>query len=86
MGIAITKMSSKGQVVIPAELREELDLSAGDKLVVFTKDNTMIIKRLSEPALKKTFEELVKPVRARVKKEGITRKELEHAISSMRQK
>ena len=41
--IDITKMSSKGQVVIPQELRE--DFNEGDKLVVIRNNDQIILKK-----------------------------------------
>jgi len=41
--IDITKMSSKGQVVIPQELRK--DFNEGDKLIVIRNENQIILKR-----------------------------------------
>jgi len=45
--IDMTKMSSKGQVVIPQELRE--DFNEGDKLVVIRNNDQIILKKASEP-------------------------------------
>jgi len=45
MEIAITKLSSKGQVVIPAEMRR--DLKEGDKLILIKNDNQVIMKKAS---------------------------------------
>lgn len=38
----IVTLGERGQVVIPAAMREQLGLSAGDKLMVFTKHAEMI--------------------------------------------
>ncbi len=46
MEVAITKMSSKGQVVIPAELREEIH--EGEKLIVIKDGNRLIIKKVED--------------------------------------
>lgn len=46
MEIAITKMSSKGQVVIPVEMRE--GINAGDKLIVIQNGKQIILKKASE--------------------------------------
>jgi AbrB family looped-hinge helix DNA binding protein len=35
--MGITSVGERGQVVIPAEVREELELQKGDKLLVFAK-------------------------------------------------
>ncbi len=46
MDIGITKMSTKGQIVIPNDLRK--DFKIGEKLVVIKKKDTMIIKKASK--------------------------------------
>lgn len=46
MEIAITKMSSKGQVVIPADMRK--DIPEGDKLVIIQNKDQLIMKKVSK--------------------------------------
>jgi AbrB family looped-hinge helix DNA binding protein len=46
MNIEITKLSSKGQVVIPGSIREKLELSEGEVLAVSAKDNVIILKKV----------------------------------------
>lgn len=46
MDIAITKMSSKGQIVIPAEMRE--NIQEGDKLILIQNKGQIILKKASE--------------------------------------
>ena len=43
MDIAITKMSSKGQVVIPAEMRK--GIRKGDKLLIIQNNDQLIMKK-----------------------------------------
>ena len=50
MIIDTTKMSSRGQVVIPIEMRK--GINEGDKLIVIKKDDEIILKKsLPETAL-----------------------------------
>ena len=42
--MAITTLSSKGQIVIPVELREGME--AGEKLIILRNDRQIIIKRV----------------------------------------
>ena len=42
----MTKMSTKGQIVIPVEMRKEF--AVGEKLLVLKSDNKLIIKKASE--------------------------------------
>lgn len=57
----ITKVSSKGQVVIPLEVRKKIGLDDGQILSVSAKDNLIVLKRienkLEEDDLK-TFNEI----------------------------
>lgn len=46
MDVAITRMSSKGQVVIPAEMRR--GIQEGEKLVLIKSDTQLIMKKASE--------------------------------------
>ncbi|MFC1732741.1 AbrB/MazE/SpoVT family DNA-binding domain-containing protein [candidate division KSB1 bacterium] len=43
MDIAMTKMSSKGQVVIPADMRD--DIQEGDKIVIIKNNHQLIMKK-----------------------------------------
>ena len=46
MDISITKMSSKGQIVIPLEMRE--NIKEGEKLVLIKNKDQIIMKKASE--------------------------------------
>jgi AbrB family looped-hinge helix DNA binding protein len=56
----VTIMSEKGQVVIPKVLRKELDLSPKTKLLVYRKDNLLILKKLEIPDIAKEWDEIFK--------------------------
>ncbi len=53
MDVAITKMSSKGQVVIPAEMRK--GIKAGEKLLIIENKDQLILKKVKD--LDKNLEE-----------------------------
>ncbi|MBI5253096.1 MAG: AbrB/MazE/SpoVT family DNA-binding domain-containing protein [Euryarchaeota archaeon] len=44
----IVKLSSKGQVVIPAEIRESFELYEGDRLLIERKDSDIVIKPVAK--------------------------------------
>ncbi len=54
--VSVTKLSSRGQVVIPLELREEIGLKKGDSLAVAASKDTLVLKKIYKP----TKEELLK--------------------------
>jgi len=44
--ISITKISSKGQIVIPQEMRENLE--EGDKMVIIKNGSQLILKKMDD--------------------------------------
>ena len=48
--VDVTKLSSKGQVVIPMEVRVTLGLEAGARFVVYGQGDTVILKRIGKPS------------------------------------
>ncbi|HLC57417.1 MAG TPA: AbrB/MazE/SpoVT family DNA-binding domain-containing protein, partial [Candidatus Nanoarchaeia archaeon] len=54
----ITKMSSKGQVVIPQEVREELGLGEGELFVVIGSKDALILKQVKKPSTQEIMDEL----------------------------
>ena len=49
--IATTKMSSKGQVVIPEDIRRRLGLRPGSQFVVVGERDTVVLKTISPPTM-----------------------------------
>ncbi len=47
----IIKVSSKGQVVIPKEVRKKLGVKGGEKLLVLTRDGDILLRKTKEPSL-----------------------------------
>ena len=50
MSFELTKISPKGQVVIPQKIRDALSISPGSRFVVYVKDEQIIFKKLELPA------------------------------------
>ena len=46
MNIAITKLSSKGQIVLPLEMRKKINV--GEKLLIIEDKNRFILKKASK--------------------------------------
>ena len=48
-----TRVTSKGRIVIPVELRRKYGIKAGTKIIISTKDNLIILKPMTDQYLKK---------------------------------
>ena len=56
----VTTISEKGQVVIPQSIRKELGIKPKNKFLVYGRGNTIIMKKLELPSLKKEWEDIFK--------------------------
>ena len=81
---ATTRLSSKGQVVIPEKVRNDLGLNEGDQFVVGQGD-AVILKVITPPRLEE-FHELLSQARAEAKKAGVKRADLKSAIARVRRR
>ncbi len=79
----MTRVSSKGQVVIPGRIREELGLDDGTRLLVFGEGDTLILKKVTLGAGSNTREALAL-LRRRIKALGISRKDVAEEIRTVR--
>jgi AbrB family looped-hinge helix DNA binding protein len=84
MEVEITRISEKGQIVIPSNLRKEMGIERSDQFLVFGEDNTIILKRIEKAVTQKSFDELAKPLRESAKKLSLTRRDLEEEIRAVR--
>ena len=82
-GLATTKMSSKGQVVIPEEIRKRLGLKAGSQFIVVGDKDTLILKTILPPSLDE-FEDLIAEARRQAKVAGMKRKDIAATIAEVR--
>ncbi|MEI6732139.1 MAG: AbrB/MazE/SpoVT family DNA-binding domain-containing protein [archaeon] len=83
--IEITSMSSRGQVVIPQNLRERLGIREGEKFVVIGENNTIVLKKIDMPSFK-GFEKLVNRTRDFAKSRGLKEADVKESIRKARKK
>ncbi len=83
--IATTKLSSKGQVVIPEDVRKELGLEAGARFVVMGEGDVVILKKIEAPD-RDEFKALAAKVRAQARRAGVKRSDVTKAVRSARRR
>lgn len=81
--LSTTKLSSKGQVVIPEEIREAMGLEPGVQFVVVYEGDSIMLKVISQPTLKK-LKSLREKVRLQAKKSGLSQTDLQNALKASR--
>lgn len=83
--ISSTSLSSRGQVVIPEEIRKTLNLHVGVKFLVFCEKDVVILKVLTPPSMQE-LNGLIKKIRKQAKQVGIKKSDLNEAIKQARKK
>ena len=83
--VSTTKMSSKGQVVIPEDIRKQLNLKEGSQFVVLGEKDVVILKNISPPSMDE-FDELIAKARKKAKAAGLKKSDIEDAILKVRGK
>jgi len=81
--LATTRMSSKGQVVIPETIRKRLKLEEGAQFVVVGDADVIILKAITTPDLGE-FDVLIQQARKQAKAAGLKKKDIEAAIAKVR--
>ena len=82
--VMLTRMSSKGQIVIPKALRELMDIKEGEVFAMFGEEDTIILKRVDLPS-DEEFEILLRWGSEYARKRRIEREDVERAIEDERQ-
>lgn len=81
--IATTRMSSKGQVVIPESIRKQLNIKEGAQFIVVGEGDVVILKAISAPNME-TFDALIKQARQQAEIAELARADIAKAISKAR--
>ncbi len=63
----VIKVSPKGQIVIPKEIRKKLGVRSGEKLLVLTRDGDILLRKTQEVSI----EEIAKKIDKVTKEEQI---------------
>jgi len=81
--LATTRMSSKGQIVIPESIRKRLNLEEGAQFIVVGDADVVILKKIIPPEMGE-FDSLILQARAQAKDSGLKEKDIASAIAKAR--
>ena len=81
--LATTRMSSKGQVVIPEDIRGRLKLVPGVQFVVVGEGDVVILKTITRPSMQ-GFDALIRRARQQARASGMRRSDITLAVSKVR--
>lgn len=80
MSVETIRMSSKGQIVIPQDVREELQVDEGTVFAVVGSGDTIILKKIATPSKEELIKNLsifAKKAKLKLQSKGISEKDLQ---------
>ena len=78
-----TRLSTRGQVVIPEEIRKRLGLEPGAQFVVIGEGDVVVLKALKPPKLE-DLKPLLDKVQKAAEAAGVTPEDVERVIAEVR--
>lgn len=84
MEVELTRISEKGQVVIPSSLTKEMGIKKSDQFMVFGEESTVILKNIEKDKTKSNFDDIAKPLQKAAKQVGLTKADVKKAIKDVR--
>ena len=82
----MVKMSPKGQLVVPMEIREKEKFRSGDRFVAVGIKSGVLFKRVNIPDVRIEFESLSKEIAKQFKERKVEEKDVDEAVRWSRQR
>ena len=83
--VATTRMSSKGQVVIPEDVRSRLGLTSGAQFIVMGENDVVILKTISPPSMTE-FDGIISRARRQARTAGMKPSDITKAVARVRRR
>jgi antitoxin PrlF len=83
--VDMVTVSSRGQVSIPADIRRELDLDEGAKLLVVSEGDNILLKKVDESFVEKSVEDILRLMWEEAEKADLSGEDAEELVDEHRQ-
>lgn len=80
--IEMGTISSRGQVAIPSDIRQELKLTEGSKVLFLVEDDTLIMKKVTLSS----FADITKPLKEAARKAGLKESDVDGIVHRSRKR
>ena len=78
--IELGTVSARGQVAIPADIREQMELKEGTRILFVLTEDTLLIKKVTS----QTFAEITKPLKEAARKAGLKESDAVNIVHRVR--
>jgi len=80
--LSLSKVSSKGQIVIPKTIREKMGIVEGDRVLVYATGGIIVLRRVRER--ENVLSTMSASIRKKITEKGVRPEDVEEAIASVR--
>lgn len=84
MSLDFTRLSEKGQVVVPSEVRRRMKLKEGTRFVILGFDDTIVLRKLEVSEERLRLKRLLAQSREKAKKVGFSVREIQKLLEASR--
>lgn len=84
LAVELTRLSERGQVVIPTELRKSMNLKEGERFIVMGVGDTIILRKLELSQERLRLKRLIRESREKARRRGFTEEEIAKLIRDTR--
>lgn len=86
MSTELVKMSPKGQLVVPQDIRTDEGFSPGDRFVPVKVQGGVFFKKIEIPEISEEFEKLSRSIQQKFKNSNVRSKDVRKAVEWARKK
>lgn len=80
--IEMGTVSSRGQICIPTDIRENMGLREGSRVLFVLSNGSLLVKKVNM----QTFAEITKPLKEAAKKSGLKESDVDDIVHTVRRK
>jgi AbrB family looped-hinge helix DNA binding protein len=84
MALELTRLSERGQIVIPTGLRKSMNLKEGERFIVIGVGDTIVLRKLELSEERLRLKKLIRESRAKARKSGFSEEEVAKLIRDTR--
>lgn len=84
MSLDFTRLSEKGQVVIPSGMRKRMKLKEGTRFVMLGLDDTIVLRRIELSQERLRLKQLLAKSREKARRVGFSQKEIDSLVEASR--
>jgi len=84
LAVELTRLSERGQIVIPTELRRSMNLREGERFIIMGVGDTIVLRKIELSQEKIRLKKLIRESREKARRSGFSEEEVTELIRETR--